>query len=287
MLDFVKRLLLATLLTIFIALLMLGSTSLIANAENTLNWIWPTDGVITDTFGTRNGTHKGVDIGADFGTPIHAVDDGTVIKSFYSMSYGNVIFIKHKEYETVYAHLQKRLVKEGEKVTRGQIIGEMGSTGYSTGSHLHFEVHHGKWTFGKENALDPFQIFGLGEIGQHVKAGVENLNGYVEALAFNKVSNEQVHTVQKGETLWQIARLYHVSIQDLIEWNQLKDEKIHLGQRIVIKPNIQDVYVVKSGDTLFSIAKKYHMDVHELKAINQLQSNTIMPMQTLKVKRNS
>jgi len=183
MLDICKRLLIAALFALFITLLMVGSGSIIANAENSFNWIWPTDGVITDTYGSRNGTHKGIDIGADFGTPIHVVDQGVVTKSFYSVSYGHVIFVKHKEFETVYAHLQKRYVKEGDRVKKGQVIGEMGSTGYSTGSHLHFEVHKKKWTFQKENALDPLVIFGIGEIGQHVKAGVEQINDSYETMS--------------------------------------------------------------------------------------------------------
>jgi len=67
-------------------------------------WIWPADGIISDTFGTRQGKHKGIDIAGKLNSPIFSVDNGVVEKSYYSNSYGNVIFINHQSnYVTVYA----------------------------------------------------------------------------------------------------------------------------------------------------------------------------------------
>jgi len=87
--------------------------------------------------------HDGIDFTAAKGTPIQATGDGKVIKSRRSPSYGNYIVIKHNdEYETLYAHLDKRMVKKGQKVKRGDQIGTVGSTGRSTAPHLHYEVHH-------------------------------------------------------------------------------------------------------------------------------------------------
>ncbi len=86
--------------------------------------------------------HKGIDFAAPIGTPIHAPGDGTVLSACNSKNgYGNEVIIDHGfGYKTVYGHLYKILVKKGEKVKRGEVIGEIGSTGLSTGPHLHYEV---------------------------------------------------------------------------------------------------------------------------------------------------
>lgn len=87
--------------------------------------------------------HDGIDFTAEKGTPIQATGDGKVIIAKRSPSYGKYVVIKHNdEYETLYAHLDKLMVKKGQKVTRGEQIGTVGSTGRSTAPHLHYEVHH-------------------------------------------------------------------------------------------------------------------------------------------------
>ncbi|MDD2283703.1 MAG: M23 family metallopeptidase [Eubacteriales bacterium] len=103
---------------------------------------WPLNtGYITDYFGSRRGTHGGVDIGAPAGTPIYAAAAGTVIISQWGPSYGNYVKIDHGNgYATLYAHASARLVKPGQWVSKGQVIAKVGSTGNSTGPHLHFEV---------------------------------------------------------------------------------------------------------------------------------------------------
>lgn len=101
----------------------------------------PTQGRVTSEFGMRRGRpHKGIDIANKSGTHIHAVLDGTVVFSGVQRGYGNVILIEHPNFVmTVYAHAEKNLVKVGDRVSRGQHISNMGSTGNSTGPHLHFE----------------------------------------------------------------------------------------------------------------------------------------------------
>ncbi|MBS4161386.1 M23 family metallopeptidase, partial [Klebsiella pneumoniae] len=107
------------------------------------HWIEPIKGEITDQFGTRGGKHKGLDIAAPEGESVVAAAGGTVSKSYASDSYGQVIFIKHDNgYETVYAHLSKRLKQKNDRVRKGEQIGIIGNTGISTGTHLHFEIHH-------------------------------------------------------------------------------------------------------------------------------------------------
>jgi murein DD-endopeptidase MepM/ murein hydrolase activator NlpD len=103
--------------------------------------IWPTRGTITSNFGRRWGRlHKGIDIANRKGTPIYAADSGVVTFSGRSGGYGNLVKISHGGLLTYYGHLSSRSVSVGQNVKRGQLIGYMGSTGNSTGSHLHFEV---------------------------------------------------------------------------------------------------------------------------------------------------
>lgn len=106
----------------------------------------PVSGVITSRFGGRWGRqHTGLDIGAPKGTKIKAAASGTVIFSGYSGSYGNVVKISHGSgIQTYYAHCSKLYVKKGEKVSAGDVIAAVGSTGRSTGNHLHFEIRK-KW----------------------------------------------------------------------------------------------------------------------------------------------
>lgn len=87
--------------------------------------------------------HQGMDYSAKKGTPVYATGDGTVKECGYMQGYGNTVVINHGfGYMTKYAHLQKINVKRGQRVTRAQEIGTVGSTGKSTGPHLHYEVHH-------------------------------------------------------------------------------------------------------------------------------------------------
>ena len=110
--------------------------------------MWPVGGTVTSGFGVRKHPvfndmrqHNGIDIHAGHGTSVVAADGGTVITSSYNSSYGNYIVISHGNgITTLYAHLSTRSVSSGTNVTKGQLIGLVGSTGISTGPHLHFEV---------------------------------------------------------------------------------------------------------------------------------------------------
>ncbi len=106
--------------------------------------IWPSRGILSSGYGWRWGRmHRGIDIAAPIGTPIVASAPGVVIYAGWnSGGYGNLVEIEHPDGSvTVYAHNSRILVNKGQKVTQGQQISEMGSTGRSTGPHLHFEIH--------------------------------------------------------------------------------------------------------------------------------------------------
>ncbi|HCO18520.1 MAG TPA: peptidase M23 [Tissierellales bacterium] len=106
------------------------------------SFVMPTRGRVSSPYGMRNGTmHKGIDLANSKGTAVYAADGGKVTFAGYKGSYGYLIEINHENgYVTRYAHNSKLLVKSGDRVYRGQQIATMGSTGRSTGSHLHFEV---------------------------------------------------------------------------------------------------------------------------------------------------
>ena len=98
-------------------------------------------GVRSDPFRGRAAMHAGIDLAGPVGTPIYATADGTVGRSRWVSGYGNLVELEHgRGIQTRYGHLSKSLVAEGAKVKRGDMIALMGSTGRSTGSHLHYEV---------------------------------------------------------------------------------------------------------------------------------------------------
>ncbi len=109
----------------------------------------PVSGVIGSPFGERvhptkgvEKFHYGIDIKANSGVPIKAALDGEVIEATYEVTYGNFVKVKHSDgLSTLYAHCSVLTVKKGQKVKKGQVIARVGSTGDSTGPHLHFEVH--------------------------------------------------------------------------------------------------------------------------------------------------
>jgi murein DD-endopeptidase MepM/ murein hydrolase activator NlpD len=107
-------------------------------------FIWPTRGVLTSGFGWRWGRpHRGIDIAGPVGTPVVAAAAGEVISSGWnSGGYGNLVKLRHPDGSTtLYAHNSRLLVRRGQTVQQGEPIAQMGSTGFSTGPHLHFEVH--------------------------------------------------------------------------------------------------------------------------------------------------
>jgi murein DD-endopeptidase MepM/ murein hydrolase activator NlpD len=117
-------------------------TSPAAPAPSSSGLIWPVQGAITSPFGMRWGSlHPGLDIGAGYGTPIHAAASGTVIVAGPNGGYGNLVVIDDGNHlATAYAHQQQIAVLVGQQVNQGDVIGYVGSTGFSTGPHLHFEV---------------------------------------------------------------------------------------------------------------------------------------------------
>lgn len=130
----------------FMALLLLLATKAFASSY----YFAPTNGNITSPFGWRfdpftggQRFHGGVDIAAASGTPVYATQAGLVTFSGYYGGYGNIVVLNHgNTLYTLYGHNARLLVQPGQPVYRGQIVALVGSTGRSTGPHLHFEVHY-------------------------------------------------------------------------------------------------------------------------------------------------
>lgn len=166
--------------------------------------------------------HHGIDLALAGTHEIYAVAAGTVTKSYTSSSYGECVMIKHEidgqTYESVYAHLRKgsRAVKEGQTVKQGQKIGIMGNTGDSSGQHLHFELHKGRWNINKTNAVDPLNYI-----------GVEESKGS---------TSDETHVVKSGDTLSKIADKYNTTVANLKSLNFIQDEDmIYPGDKIKLK----------------------------------------------------
>ena len=212
------------------------------------------ENVITQKY--KKGVHNGIDlVGTGYTSDyIVAHSDGEVVsvRSNYKTtdktgsSYGNYVKIKHENgYYTLYAHMKYNTVnvKNGDKVIKDQTIGYMGSTGHSTGVHLHFEVRDTN-----DTKIDPTPYI--------------NADLPVIEEENNNNQNEIVYVVKKGDTLSGIASKYGTTYQKLAEYNNIKNTNlIYVGQKIKI-PNQNTsssiTYTVKSGDTLSGIAKKYN-----------------------------
>ena len=134
----------------------------IINVKNTTTFIKPIEGTITSTFGQRDLTtptvpknHTGTDIAAVTGTKIKSATDGEVVLASEEGDYGKHLKIQIGEVSIIYAHCNNLYVKQGDKITQGQEIAEVGSTGNSTGPHLHFEIRYA------ERTVDPQKILEL------------------------------------------------------------------------------------------------------------------------------
>jgi murein DD-endopeptidase MepM/ murein hydrolase activator NlpD len=132
----------------------------------------PVSGSISSAYGKRsdpingkNAFHEGVDIRGERGEKVFATAAGTVSKAFKNGGYGNYVELDHGNgYRTVYAHLQNYLVKPGERVEQGQVIGQVGDTGRSTGAHLHYEIRLGN------KPINPTKFMKVADITQTAQA---------------------------------------------------------------------------------------------------------------------
>lgn len=282
--DMMRRLIIVAFLALFIGVLFIGTAKTFAETRideqykhmNTV--LWPTEGEITDTFGTRAGKHFGIDIAAPEGQIVVSVADGKVMRSYYSHSYGHVIFIEHDNgLETIYAHLHDRYVQENEEVVAGQEIGTVGNTGRSTGNHLHFEVHEGNWNMEKSNSIDPLLV--LGEEPRFFvmaeKEAVETINERLEEETEDNRESLTV-TIKRGDTLSHIARDYGVSVEQLKAWNGLTSDLIRVNETLIVelieKATLTDKLEAASSGT----SRQYKSSIQQLIEQNNRLANRLL-----------
>jgi murein DD-endopeptidase MepM/ murein hydrolase activator NlpD len=200
-------------------------------------------GGLTYGYGPRNGhMHKGWDTPLEIGDTIVSLMNGVVrYAKFNHSGYGNCVMVRHfNGLETLYGHLDRIDVEQGDLVVAGEALGLGGNTGKSTGPHLHFEVRYAGF------ALDPALIMNWTDRGPKVKTTVLEINK--SQLSAEKggesthgshgshLTNNQYHIVRSGETLSSIARKYHTSLSKLKKVNRLRNaDFIREGQRIRVR----------------------------------------------------
>ncbi len=215
-----------------------------------------TSRVITSNYGARWGRqHKGLDIKVYIGDTIRAAFNGKVrIVRYEAAGYGNYVVIRHDNgLETIYGHLSKHLCRENQEVRAGDVIGLGGSTGRSTGSHLHFETRLCgvalnpalMFDFKAQDVVGDYYVFNKSKFMAESREatrlrGKEGNGSYTPeqvrgTTASNNnarfETNKQFHKVEKGETLYSIARKRGVSVDRLCELNHIgKSFHVRAGQ---------------------------------------------------------
>jgi murein DD-endopeptidase MepM/ murein hydrolase activator NlpD len=186
----------------------------------------PVVNTMTSTFGWRDGRmHNGVDIDLEVWDPVVSSFSGVVRVARYYGGYGRVVVVRHYNgLETLYAHLHRFKVKEGERVEAGQVIGLGGSSGKSTGSHLHFEVRF------KGKPLNPASFIAFDE--QRLVNDTLELkrtkNGYV-----SYPKGTLIHTVKRGDNLFEIARTYGTTTYRIAKLNGIRrNDYLYVGQKL-------------------------------------------------------
>jgi len=186
----------------------------------------PVYNTLTSKFGWRDGRmHNGIDVDLEVWDPVVAAFPGVVRMARSYGGYGRVVVIRHYNgLETLYAHLHRYKVKEGDKVEGGQVIGLGGSSGKSTGSHLHFEVRF------KGKPINPlsFISFEDQDLVNDTLVLKRTKHGYV-----SYPKGILIHTVKKGDNLYEIARQYGTTTYKLAELNGIRRKSyLYVGQRL-------------------------------------------------------
>lgn len=204
------------------------SVTLLLNGGERGDYFHPFNGPMTSGFGWRDSAqHNGVDIDLNKGDKVCAAFDGMVRIAKRFGGFGNVVIVRHYNgLETVYAHLSKLKVKPGQVIIAGQVVGLGGSTGHSTGSHLHFEVRF------KGVPINPKYLISFKE---------QKL--FCDAITIKKTrwglaafpTGEKEHVVEKGDTVFELAKRYATTTVSIKQINGLTGRvRLKPGQVICI-----------------------------------------------------
>ncbi len=204
-------------------------------------------GVLTSQFGRRWGRwHTGADLDLDTGDDVYAAFDGQVrVVSFDGGGYGRYVVIRHYNgLETLYGHMSAQLVQSGQFVKAGEKIGLGGSTGRSTGPHLHYETRY------EGNPFNPLEIYKFPEnviksdhylltskVWDHLRGGGSNRVQYEYNTGEKSKQHRQIrwYRVRKGDTLSEIAHRSGLTISQLKRLNGLRNSNLSIGKKLRIK----------------------------------------------------
>lgn len=201
---------------------------------------------ITSGFGFRGYRwHYGTDLDLNSGDPVLAAFDGIVrISKWDGGGYGNYVVVRHYNgLETLYGHFSKTLVQVGQYVKAGEVLGLGGSTGRSTGPHLHYEVRY------QGNPIDPENIYDFPErvlkdseieitaaLFNYLTDAKKRTASASSSKASSSVRRAVYHKVRSGESLYSIGRKFGVSVNDLAKMNRISPKaKLPIGKNLRVK----------------------------------------------------
>ncbi len=201
------------------------------DAEDVSKYTVPRQGMVTSGFGYRSlfgrKFHKGLDIDLETGDPIVAAFEGKVRIARYNKGYGNMVVISHEDgLETLYGHMSQLNVQEGEIVKSGQLIGLGGSTGQSTGAHLHFEIR----VFGEQ--VDPSWVIDQQTLKPLTSTIKIDKSWFGHLAAAHEV---EMHVVAAGETIDQICAMYEMDRSTLLSLNGLNETTTEFSEGMRLK----------------------------------------------------
>ncbi len=191
--------------------------------------MFPVCGQLNSPFGPRHRRmHYGIDIDLERGDPVVSAFEGIVRVSRYHKQFGNVVVVRHSNgLETLYGHLSSRRVQAGDHLEAGDTLGLGGSTGRSTGNHLHFETRY------LGQPIDPQLLFNVQE-GELKTSTLHVYPGLFAAVAKAKAAMRQgSYTVRRGDTLSSIARKHRTTVKSLCKLNRIRSgSTLRVGQRL-------------------------------------------------------
>jgi len=239
--------------------------------KNDEQFCFPYKGIKTSGYGWRWGRpHTGIDIALNTGDKVYAAFDGVVRVAKYNGGYGNMVLIRHyNNLETLYGHLSAIKVKPGDKVKAGDVIGLGGSTGNSTGPHLHFECRLLYACFDPEWILD-IKKYGL-------KTKLVRIDKSYFGISASQTAQDKKQRITK---LTKVDKLLdgtkYISDRELDKMIALKEEQ----KNQPVKINNEDkstwrYYKVLKDDTLESISRRFNIKITDLVEINSLKDNNL------------